>query len=299
MSELNLNQMGALDALLTECNVRRAAQRVGVTQSAMSHALRQLREALGDPLLVRSGNRMIPTPRAEAIRIPLHHALVDLHAAVATRPRFEPETSQRRFTIACSDAVAVTLIPALARRLARAAPHVALELRDPPDGVAELLESGELDLLISPIRPRAPGMKARALYTSGWTVVCKRRHPHLDRPLDLDLYCELPHAIVGRGRGPGVVDDALGKLGRSRRITLVIPYFMATSAILERTEHLITLPEGLARQLVRGRRLEPHDCPVRLPTGRVHAIWHERFDQEPGARWLREQLIIARDQIAD
>ncbi|HWO20844.1 MAG TPA: LysR family transcriptional regulator [Kofleriaceae bacterium] len=297
MDPLPLSQMTALDALLQERNVRRAAERSGVTQSAMSHALRQLREALGDPLLLRSGNAMLLTPRAEAIRAPLHHALAQVRAAVAARPGFDAKTSTRRFSIACSDAVAVTLIPRLARDLWRAAPGVGLELR--PLGlerVPELLEAGELDLLVTPVRPAAPGLKAQALYRADWRVVCNRSLTRGGAPLDLDRYCALPHAIIG-AQGPGVVDEALAKLGRTRRVTLVIPYFMAASAILEATDHLVTLPDGLAEQIVRGRRLVRFEPPLRLPTGRVFAVWHERFDHEPGARWLRERVLSAAREL--
>lgn len=298
LDPLPLSQLTALDALLQERNVRRAAERCGVTQSAMSHALRQLREALGDPLLLRSGNAMLLTPRAEAIRAPLHHALAQVRAAVQARPGFDAETSTRRFSIACSDAVAVTLMPALARDLWRAAPGVGLDLR--PSGVErvpELLESGELDLLVSPLRPGAPGLKAQALYRTGWRVVCNRTVARAGRPLDLDRYCALPHAIIGAHGGAGVVDEALARLGRTRRVTLALPYFMAASAILEETDHVVTLPDGLAAQLVRGRRLVHLEPPLRLPTARVFAVWHERFDREPGARWLRERLLAAAREL--
>jgi DNA-binding transcriptional LysR family regulator len=297
LDPLPLQQMTALDALLQERNVRRAAERLGVTQSAMSHALRQLREALGDPLLLRSGNAMLLTPRAEAIRAPLHHALAQVRAAIEARPGFDAETSARRFSIACSDAVAVTLIPELARDLWRAAPGVGLDLRaSAAERVPELLESGELDLLVAPVRPGAPGLKAQALYRSGWRVVCNRTLARAGAPLDLDRYCALPHAIIGTHGGSGVVgvvDEALARLGRTRRVTLAIPYFMAASAIIEETDHLITLPDGLAEQIVRGRRLARFEPPLRLPTAHVFAVWHERFDREPGARWLREHLLAA------
>jgi DNA-binding transcriptional LysR family regulator len=294
LDPLPLSQLTALDALLQERNVRRAAERCGVTQSAMSHALRQLREALGDPLLLRSGNAMLLTPRAEAIRAPLHHALAQVRAAVQARPGFDAETSTRRFSIACSDAVAVTLMPELARDLWRAAPGVGLDLRSSGvERVPELLESGELDLLVSPLRPGAPGLKAQALYRTGWRVVCNRTVARAGRPLDLDRYCALPHAIIGAHGGPSVVDEALARLGRTRRVTLALPYFMAASAILEETDHVVTLPDGLAAQLVRGRRLVHLEPPLRLPTARVFAVWHERFDHEPGARWLRERFMAA------
>jgi DNA-binding transcriptional LysR family regulator len=298
MDLLPLHQMAALDALLQERNVRRAAERCGVTQSAMSHALRQLREALGDPLLLRSGNAMLLTPRAEAIRTPLHHALSQVRAAVQARPGFDAQTSTRRFSIACSDAVAVTLIPELAHDLWRAAPGVGLELRPAAaERIPELLEAGELDLLVGPVRPGAPGLKAQALYRTDWRVVCNRTLARDGAPLDLDRYCALPHAIIGSHHGPSVIDEALAKLGRTRRVTLAIPYFMAASAILEQTDHVLTLPDGLAAQLVRGRRLVRFEPPLRLPTGRVFAVWHERFDHEPGARWLRERLLAAAREL--
>ena len=129
-------------------------------------------------------------------------------------------------------------------------------------------------------------------------MVCNRTLARDGAPLTVDRYCALPHAIIGTQHGPGVVDEALTRLGRTRRVTLSIPYFMAASAILEQTDHLITLPDGLAAQLVRGRRLASFEPPLRLPTARVFAIWHERFDHEPGARWLRERLLAAARDLA-
>ena len=145
--------------------------------------------------------------------------------------------------------------------------------------------------------PSAPGLKAQALYRSDWRVVCNRTLARDRAPLNVDRYCALPHAIIGTHDGRSVIDEALAKLGRTRRVTLAIPYFMAASALLEQTDHLVTLPDGLADQLVRGRRLVGFEPPLRLPTVRVFAVWHERFDHEPGARWLRERLLAAAREL--
>lgn len=297
-ADLNLNLMATLDVLLEERNLGRAARRRGVTQSAMSHALRQLRSMFDDPLLVRSGNVMTLTPRAEAMRAPLRRALEQLEQAIAVEPGFAPARSDRRFRISCSDAVAITLMPDLFRSCARAAPGVRLEIVSPSDeDVRDRLESGRVDVFITPARPDEPGLEARSLYATRFVVLARRRHPRVGETLDLEAYCELPHVIVGTGRGETVVDRALRSLGRRRHIAMTIPYFLAAPAVVEGGDALLTLPDGPARYFARSRRLQLVEPPLKLPSGRVHAVWHERHAQDPGHCWLRERLVEASGRV--
>jgi DNA-binding transcriptional LysR family regulator len=290
--DVNVNLLIALDVLLEERNLRRAASRQRVTQSAMSHTLRQLRDAIGDPLLVRSGNQMVLTARAEAIRGPLRRALSDLSRAIAIEPTFSPTESDRCFRVVASDASAVTLMPRIAELCATVAPriklHVALY-----DASARALECGEADLLIGPSLPEAPGLQSRFLYSAGFVVLCRAGHPRVAGGIDLDTYCELPHVVVGRRDTPGVVDVALEALGRRRHIAVKVPYFFAAPAFVENTDYLLTLPTVPAHYFAAKGTVQCVQAPIRLPTVRVQAFWHERVDDDPGHQWFRSLIATA------
>jgi DNA-binding transcriptional LysR family regulator len=289
---LNLNLLAALDALLDERNVRRAAERLGVTQSAMSHTLRQLRELFGDPLLVRSGNRMLPTPRAEAVRRPLRQALLQLQAVVGDEAEFVPATAQRRFTLAASDAAAMTVLPVLIARLAAEAPGVDLDVV-PVDRamLPAQLEAGEIDVALAPDGGEAPGVHRQGLYPTEFAVLARADHPGIGPRLTLDAYCRLPHAlVVVTGHGPGLVDVALAQQGRQRRVALRIPYFLAAPVVLMGSDLLLTVPRDAAERFAERFALRVDDPPLPLPTGMVSMLWHERFARDPALVWLRALL---------
>lgn len=295
LSHINLNSLVALDALLDVQNVRRAAERIGVTQSAMSHTLRQLRALLDDQILVRSGNRMLPTPRARALEVPLRQALLQLQHLVERESAFDAASTNRRFTIAGSDAALVTVLPRLLAGFATRAPHAQLDVVPlAAASIARELESGEVDVALSPIFPDAPGLKRRSLAPTEFAVLVRADHPEVGAELDLDTYCRLPHALVAvTGRGPGLVDQALARVQRSRWVMLRIPYFLAAPAILLNTDMLLTIPRAAAERFAAEFPLRVLPPPVTLPTGTLSVGWHERFDRDPAGRWLRELLVEA------
>ncbi|NMO15029.1 LysR family transcriptional regulator [Pyxidicoccus fallax] len=289
LTGINLNLVVALDALLTEANVTRAAERVGVTQSAMSHSLRQLRELLGDALLIRGRGGMVRTPRAEQLAAPLHRGLLELQRALRNEPVFEPATARRRFTLVTGDYFAATLLPELLALLGREAPHVDLAVRHlVVDQVSTPLESGEVDLGVGAFPPDLPGLRQQKLFTEDFVCVVREGHPVIRKGLDLDTYLRFPHVLISpRGEGVGVVDTELARRGRSRRIALRLPYFLTAPLTVVRSDHILTAPRRLVEPFTEAWPLQVLTPPVPLRTFDVVQFWHERFDDDPAHRWLR------------
>ncbi|MCP3169198.1 LysR family transcriptional regulator [Myxococcus qinghaiensis] len=294
LSGINLNLVVALDALLTEGNVTRAATRVGITQSAMSHALRQLREQLGDALLIRGRGGMIRTPRAEQLAAPLHRGLLEVQRALRNESVFDARTSARRFTIASGDYFAAAFLPALLELFDNEAPRVDLTIRPLVISQVEAqLESGEVDLVIAAYPDPSPALRQVKLFTEDFVCVVRRDNPQVKRELDLETYLSLPHVLVSpRGEGAGTVDMALERVGRSRRIGLRLPYFLTAVLSLVRSNHVLTAPRRLAELFVDHLPLRLLPPPVPLRPFDVLQVWHERFDDESAHRWLRG--VVAR-----
>lgn len=295
LKDVNLNLLVALGALIEEANVTRAAERLGVTQSAMSHNLRQLREVLGDRLLVRGPRGMLLTPRAEALRGPLRRGLGELARVVTGQVGWTPASDARVFRIAAGDYVSVEVLPPLIERLTREAPGVDLDVRatDARAG-AGALEAGELDVLVGLDPGEAPGLRRRALLSDGFACLARVGHPEIAGALDIEQYCRLPHVLISpRGDAGSIVDTALAKRGRRRRVALRVPYFLVAPLVVARSDMILTAPTRLARELAAHYPLQILEAPLALPRFTLHLIWHERFDDEPAHRWLREAMIAA------
>jgi DNA-binding transcriptional LysR family regulator len=300
LADLNLNLLLALDALLSEANVTRAAERLGVTQPAMSRSLQKLRERLGDELLVRSGRGLVRTPRAERIRRALGHGLQSLRRALAEDDTFEPARATTAFRVAANDVAGVRLLPAFMARLGGRAPRVAVNVV--PLDYADLLgqfEFGALDLALGVSTTEAPGLRRRVLLRDDWTCLTRAGHPAAGDRLDLEAYLGLPHALCSpRGEGSGVVDEALAALGRARRVTLRSRYFVAAALAVRQSDLVLTMPRRSGERLAELLGLRAHAPPAGLALRAVEfvALWHERMDDAPAHRWFRQELFAANDE---
>ncbi len=295
LSGVNLNLLVALDALLTEVNVTRAAGRLGITQSAMSHALRQLREVFGDALLTRGRGGMVLTPRAQALAAPIRRGLLELQRALRNEPEFDPRTSSRHFTLATGDYFASMLLPPLLELLGREAPQVDVDVR-PVDfrRTAELLESGGFDLSIGAYMDDAPGLRQQKLFTEELACAVREGHPDVRRKLSLETYLRLPHALISpRGEGLGIVDTVLAKLGHSRRIALRVPYFLTAPLVISRSDLVLTAPRRMVERFAGAWQLQVFKPPLALSAFNVFQVWHERYDDDPAHRWLRGTVARA------
>ncbi|RKH89859.1 LysR family transcriptional regulator [Corallococcus sp. AB045] len=291
LSGINLNLMVALDALLKEAHVTRAAARVGLTQSAMSHALAQLRELLGDALLIRGRGGMVLTPRAQQLAAPLKRGLAELRRALRDEPPFAPATATRRFTVATRDFFGSVLLPGALELLGREAPGVDLAvLHVDSHTFPSHLETGEVDLaiIVAPV-PSGPGLRQQKLLTEDFVCVVRKDHPTVRRKLDLDTYLKLSHILISpKGDGVGAVDLSLAQRGLPpRRIAVRVPYFLIAPLVVSRSDHVLTAPRRLIAAFRDAYALQVFPPPIPVRPFDILQVWHERFDGDPAHQWLR------------
>jgi DNA-binding transcriptional LysR family regulator len=289
ISAIDLNLLVALAALIETRNVTRAARRLRVTQSTMSHTLARLRALLDDPVLVRTGRAMVLTPRAEALAGPLRRTLAEITHLLQAEPGFEPATSTRRFSVVCLDALAA-FVPDLLARMRVEAPGVGLDLRIPERfEVAHALQSGENDLALSPPQSYTSGLMQRALGTVHWQVFGRAGHPALRGPrLTRKAWLAYPHVVVRVGTtGRGYVADAMTAAGLERTVGLMAPGFMLALQAVARSDLLLTAPAEPMAPLAATLGLVGRKPPIAIPDVPVMLYWPERVHGEPGHRWFR------------
>ena len=303
LAALDLNLLVAFDALARERNVTAAARRIGVTQSAMSHALRRLRALLEDPVFVRGPSGMLLTARAESLVVPLRSGLATLGRALAQPAAFDPKTARRAFRIASPDLFDVLVIPHVLERMRELAPGIDLSVT-PIQGaqLRDQLATGELDVAVLPqvqgtsSRADASDLLRRVMFHDTFSCFVRADHPRLARTkrkrlLSLEAYFELSHMIVSaRPDGTDVVDTVLTKQSKRRRIALRIPHFYSALAIVARSDLVLTAPTSLTRLPPGPAAIATLPAPLRLPTHAVQLVWHERFSRDPGHAWLRELI---------
>ena len=291
---LDLNLLVALDALLAERHVTRAAARIGLSQSAMSHALGRIREAFDDPMLVRTSDGMLPTDRALALEPLLRRALGELSAALAGGPSFDPATSQRTFTIGTTDYAEILLLPPLLERIRVEAPGVDIVVKMPETDIVTALAVGAIDLALVPPRAferEAIALRHEVLFEEHFRCVVRRDHPLTKQRLTVARYVAYPHAMISpRGERGSFVDDALAALGKSRRVACIIPHFMVAPHVIARTDLVLTLTERIIRSQVTHLGLVDLPLPLAVPPLKLEIVWHERSTPEPGHAWLRGLL---------
>jgi len=297
LGSVDLNLLVALDALLAERSVTRAAARTGITQSAMSHALARLRTLTEDELLVRGQGGMVPTMRGEALALPVRRALGEIALALAPPPAFDPATAKGKIRIGTSDYGELILLPRLVPRLAREAPGIDLRVLSLLDDLSTPLASGAIDLAIAPLHPdeERSGIYARKLFDERFVCVVRQGHPLADKRLTLARYAAASHALISpRGREGGYVDDALARLGMQRRVAVAVPHFLIAPHLAASSDLLLTLAARIADVLARPLGLAVLATPpeLRLEGFTMSIVWHQRTHEAPAQRWLRE-LIVA------
>jgi DNA-binding transcriptional LysR family regulator len=300
MAGLDLNLALVLHALLAERNVSRAAKRLGLSQSATSHALSRLRVALGDPLLVRAARGVVPTARAQAIAEPLAAGLALLEKSLLAPPGFEPALSARRFRIVASDYAELVLLPPFLSALAREAPKLDVWIRPFADDPLGGLERGDVDLVIGVLGPEdgKPGVKKAHLFDERLVCVVRENHPLTRGRLTLARFAAAKHVLIApRGRPGGPVDDALGALGLERQIAVALPHFLAAPHIVAQSDLVLTMAARLAASFASVLPLRILTPPLDLPVVRASMLWHERHDADPAHQWFRAKLGEVASQI--
>lgn len=299
---LDLNLLRVFDVVMAERHVTRAAERLAMTQPAVSNALRRLREAMGQELFVPGPAGVTPTRQALALWPSVHASLQSLQQAIEP-PGFDPLHDARSFTIAMADATAAVLVPPLMAAWTRAGARselrvVGLDTRDP----RPLLEGGSADAALGffpdvarELAMQGDGSTTRldTLYECEYVCTARADHP-LAAPdaLTLDAYCDALHLRVSfAGRSRGYVDEALARMGRSRRVVLTVDHFSVAGQVVGQSDLLTVLPRSFVPATGLAPQLACIDLPFELPRIHVALLWHRRHEHDPAQRWLRAMVF--------
>lgn len=299
LRQLDLNLLKAFDALMDERNVTRAAERLAVTQPAVSATLNRLRDALGDPLFVRTQRGIAPTARALALAAPVKRILADIEA-VLQPPAFDPATADFTVTVSATDyALRAVVLPFIAA-LRPVAPHIRIAVVQAhgPE-LLERMERGELDLALVTPHMAPPDLHSRRLFDERYVCVLREGHPaSSEQALSLDAFCALDHGIVSlQGGGfTGPTDEALARLGRQRRVTVSVPSFGMLLDLVRNTDLAALVPQRLLQGTA---GLAVRAAPLAVDGFTKILAWHARSHADPRQRWLRDQLVRACGGPAD
>lgn len=293
MPDIDLNLLNALDVLLQERSVTRAALKLRLSASAMSRTLSRLREALGDPVLVPAGRAMVPTPRAEAIADQVHTLVVGAQAVLRSPPPVDPRNMEREFTIRANEAFTQLYAAKLSAVVSAAAPGVRLRFAPKPDKDISPLRDGTVDLEIGVISGDGGELRAQTLYRDAYIGIARAGHPFFDAPVTPQRLCAWGHVVFARRRDrSSPADEALAVHGLTRRVTVVVPGFPAVIAVVSASDLLGLVPRSACLTLP-GYNTECFDLPIPMPEIVVSQIWHPRMDADAGHRWLRVMVFEA------
>jgi LysR family transcriptional regulator, nod-box dependent transcriptional activator len=292
---LDLNLLVVLDALSTDKNTRKAGERIFLGQPGTSMALARLREYFGDPLLVRSGQKMVLTPLAEGLVEPVRQMLAQCENIASYNTSFHPESSKRNFRLNMGDEVAAILMPQVFAKVRESAPGVTLEIQSIPArtelarDLAEYLEKGDLDFLIVPRQIMSPHHPIEELFEEPLVCVVWSGNRHVRRSISLRQYLSFGH-VVNR-HGPQQTADRedfyFREAGYKRRIEITVPSFGLLASFVIGTDLLATMPESLAKLSAQYLPLKILPLPLPIPPYTMCIQWHRYHDHDPGSRWFR------------
>lgn len=290
LDQFDLNLLIAFDVLIEERSVTRAAQRLNLTQSAMSAALKRLRESFSDEILVQHGKRMVPTAAALSLAPDVSAALLNMRAILASGMRFDPAHSQRKFRIVASDYITTVLLGPALRLLHKEAPHIQIEITLPRSDILEMLDDGEIDLLISPEQFLSPDHPRELLFEERHVVVGCASNPAMQRPLDAETYFASGHVATSVSRDGTFIDNYLRGQGEQRRVDVVCAAFSQVPWILPGTSRLALMHERLANELAPVLGLVIQEPPFPLPVMREMMQFHSARSMDRGLAWLCARL---------
>jgi LysR family transcriptional activator of mexEF-oprN operon len=293
LRSLDLNLLPVFTMLLQERSTTRAAARLGLGQPAVSAALARLREAFSDPLFTRVPRGLEPTPRALSIAAQLGPALAAIRDALRPPESFDPAKSSLTVRLGMPDNHEHFVMPALLERLQRGAPGIRVLVRHASGATAaQLLDDDRVDLVCGRVDRVSAWQHRQALMPVSYLCLYDKRLVRLPGPLTLARFLAVPHLLVSAGGDfQGVVDQALEKLGKVRRVIYATPHFSSIPVVLQRVAAIATLPEHAARRFAKVYRLEAAEPPVRLSSYETSLVWLAKYDQDPAHRWLRSVVM--------
>ncbi|TJY59745.1 LysR family transcriptional regulator [Sinimarinibacterium sp. CAU 1509] len=293
LHRIDLNLLVVLDAIFSEGGITKAGDKLHLTQPAISHALARLRDLFDDPLFVREGRAMVPTPLARSLEQPIRRTLRALEVTLNEVQQFDAASTQRHFSVAVRDVLEATVLPPLLARVAAAAPSIDISaIRADRRTLETELAAGTLDAALDVLLPLSDDIRHQRVSSDHQVVVLRRDHPLLQEAFDLAAYLRQHHVLVSSRRsGPTLEDIELSRHGLKRRIRLRCQHYFAACRVVSQTDLLLTMPAHyaeLANQQF-GNVVLPF--PMEMPSLDVYLYWHASVDKEPASRWLREQVI--------
>ncbi|WP_314960115.1 LysR family transcriptional regulator [Bradyrhizobium cosmicum] len=302
LSRVDLNLLVLFHAVLEEGHVARAASRLNLTPSAVSHALGRLRRLFDDPLFLRTPKGVVPTARALELGEPVADIVARVGCVIASATPFDPATSNRRFIIGAPDAIVASVMVPLSRRLRKEAPHVDMGLIHLMPGHAnseeqpwkeslQQLEKREIDVAILPLRTVPPRFEARRLYNEDFVVVMRKGHGFAREPT-LSAFCKAEHLLVSLDGDPrGFVEQLLAKRGLQRRIVLTVPTFMMAMVQLASSDMIAALPRRLVAQYSARFALEFVELPLKRKSDAIQAVATKAAMMDAGVAWLMHLVV--------
>jgi DNA-binding transcriptional LysR family regulator len=289
--DLDLNLLRVLAAIDEKRSVSAAAVLLRRSQPSVSAALARLREFFGDPLFVRSGNTMQPTPRVREVMGPVREVLSRIGTEIVAAPVFDPATSHQPVVLALSDVGEVVFLPRVLQELRRVAPHISLRsVSLPAEDVARGLESGAIDLALGYFPDLTQhNFFQQALFSDSFTCLLRANHPVKSARLSLRQFLQLDHAVVrAESRTEEVIERFLVRRRIQRRVVLTTPHFASIPPIIERSDLIVTVPEPLARYFSSvSARLRIVKPPFEAPRIELRQFWHRKVHHDARSRWLR------------
>ena len=290
----DLNLVAVFEAVWRHRQISRAAAELNTTQPTVSNALRRLRSEMDDALFVRSGQTMVPTPLAEQIAPYWCDGLLRIRTGSAAKAGFDPARDRRMFTLVMTDIAEAIILPHLLEACRLAAPSVSFRtMQIGVDKMLPALRSGEVDLAIGYLPSLRSGVMQQQLFESDYVVISRRNHPIIGgtRKLSRSSYLACRHAVAeAAGTGHVIVERALRRVGLGDRIGTRVPNFLPLPMIVATSDLLATVPRPLARLMINAAKITIHPHPLKLPKLPIRQFWHQRFDADPGIRWLRHTL---------
>ena len=290
LRRIDLNLLVILDALLSEQHVTRAAERLHLSQPAVSHALARLRDLLGDPLLVRQGGALVATARALELTTPLAEALAQVQALLAPN-RFDPATAKRRFRVAMSDYGAAIFLPQLVRALRREAPGIDLQIvQTSREGMIDGVLNGDLDLAAGVFPDTPAELRTTPLFEEHYTCLVDRNSLPDSGVLDLPTYLSRPHVLLEmRGSGTPEIERALKAVRERRHVAISLPHWGVAPRLIEGTDLILTV-SSRGVLAIDQEQLLAVPPPFHIPTFAFELAWHARRGGDVGLQWLSGQV---------
>ncbi|WP_342117500.1 LysR family transcriptional regulator [Pseudoduganella sp. OTU4001] len=290
MLELRLLQV--FDEIIKGRSVSRAAENLGIGQPAVSVALSKLREHFGDPLFVRIGHVMEPTPLARDLAQPVVQALQALEKVYTHRVAFDPASSSRKFAICMSDISQLVLLPKLLAYVRRYAPGLHIEILPQLDETAKLLETGEADLAFGFMPQLEAGFYEQTLFRQRYVCIASASHPRVHDAVSLEQFQSERHAVVSfTSLAPLVLEREIARQNIRHQVALRVPSYLSIPLVVETTDLIVTVPELLVELFTGRARFRAFPVPFELPEFSIKQHWHERFHHDPGNMWLRQTIF--------